>query len=796
MFAPKLLTPPLLALSLCLASPCSAQITGPAVEAKLESSRPSLAEAPASERTSAALRFDVVIGDQEHRLQRLLEQMTLAEKVGQLVQVYPEGDVISDKLAAQIRNGEVGSIFYPGNAEVVRKAQEIAGKESRLGVPLIIGRDVVHGFRTVFPIPLGQAASWNPELVEQAAKIAAREARSEGIGWTFAPMVDICRDARWGRIAETLGEDAKLSGDLAAAMTRGFQQEQDGKIYGLAACAKHYVGYGLAEGGRDYNRASLSQADLHNIYLPPFKAALDAGCRTMMTTFSEVNGVPGTAHQSLINGVLKGDWRFRGLVVSDWASITEMIAHGYCADAEEAAELAFSSGVDMDMCSVAYADHLVDLVQRGVVSESSLDDAVRRVLRLKATVVAPSEADRAEKLTSPANLEVARKVAQQSIVLLKNDNLLPLQSTDIRKLAVIGPMADAPLHQLGCWALDGKPNDTVTPLGHLRERFAGKAEVLYAQGSTGLLGEQEANIDEAVEIAKQADTVVLFVGENSLLSGEARSRAQLTLPGKQSQLVDALAETGKPVVLVVLAGRPLAIGPQVASSGAVLYAWHPGTMGGPAIGDILFGDASPSAKLPVSFPKGVGQVPLYYNHPNTGRPSPANFKSLKQTGEEDLPAEFQYKSHYVDSDPYPLFPFGFGLTYSEFEHKELRLEASQLGENDVLRVQVKLENVGDKAATEVTQLYIRDRVARVVRPVRELKAYRRTHLEPQQSKTLVFELPVAELSYINNQQQRVLEPGEFDIWVGGDSTAELTDTFELLPSDQPVSTPADSRVAG
>jgi len=727
--------------------------------------------------------------------------MTLEEKIGQLVQVYPDGDTITDKLAAQIRNGEVGSIFYPGDAEVVRKAQEIATGESRLGVPLIIGRDVVHGFRTVFPIPLGQAASWNPELVESAAAVAAREARSEGIGWTFAPMVDICRDARWGRIAETLGEDTKLSGDLAAAMTRGFQLEQDGKIKGIAACAKHYVGYGLSEGGRDYNRASLSPADIHNIYLPPFKAALDAGCRTMMTTFSEVNGVPGTAHQPLINGVLKGDWRFRGVVVSDWASITEMIAHGYCADAKEAAELAFSAGVDMDMCSAAYADHLAKLVQRGVVSESNLDDAVRRVLRLKATVAAPSEADQAEKLASPANLEVARELAQQSIVLLKNDNLLPLKPAEISKLAVIGPMADAPLHQLGCWALDGKPNDTITPLGHLRERFAGKAEVLYAQGSTGLLGEQllgeqEAEINKAVEIAKQADTVLVFVGENSFLSGEARSRAELTLPGQQSQLVKALAETGKPMVLVVLAGRPLAIGQQVASSQAVLYAWHPGTMGGPAIGDLLFGDASPSAKLPVSFPKGVGQVPLYYNHPNTGRPSPAGYKSLKSTGDEDLPTEFQYKSHYVDSDPYPLFPFGFGLTYSEFEYKSLRLEANQLSENDVLRVQVNLTNVGDEPATEVTQIYVRDRVARVVRPVRELKAFRRTHLEPQQSKTILFDIPVSELSYVNNQQQRVLEPGDFDIWVGGDSTAELTDSFEVLPPDQPVSTPAASRVAG
>ncbi|MGI9458333.1 MAG: beta-glucosidase BglX [Aeoliella sp.] len=766
----------------------TAQVTGPKLEVDRETDRTNAAvERSDVEVPPPAFRFDVVTGDTDHRIGRLLEQMTLDEKIGQLVQVYPEDDKLSEELTARIRNGEIGSIFYPGDAEVVRKAQRIALVDSRLGIPLIVARDVVHGFRTVFPIPLGQAASWNPELVERAAGISAEEARSEGVGWTFAPMIDICRDPRWGRIAETFGEDTKLTSDLAAAMVRGFQLEDNGKIHGLAACAKHYVAYGLAEGGRDYNRASVGRADLQNIYLPPFKSSVDAGCRTIMTTFSEVNGVPGTAHQRLINGVLKGDWRFRGMVVSDWGSITEMIAHGYCKDEEEAAKLAMLAGVDMDMCSPAFADHLAELVKQGIVPEARVDDAVRRVLRLKVDVAPRCESDEAVKLLSPKYKEAARELARQSVVLLKNDGVLPLDANKLGKIAVIGPMADAPQQQLGCWALDGEEGDSVTPLAELRERLTGQAELLYARGANGTFGDDSSGIEEAVRIAEQADVVLLFVGEDALLSGEARSRADICVPGVQSALIEAIAKTGKPTALVFLAGRPLAIEEEMELANAVLFAWHPGTMAGPAIGDLLFGDASPSGKLPVTFPKSVGQVPLYYNHSNTGRPSPKNYKPLVGSSEEDLPEEFQYKSHYLDADPFPLFPFGFGLSYTTFEYSDISVgNSSSMRIGDTLTIGVTLTNMGDVLAAEVVQLYVRDHTARIVRPIRELKSYRRVRLRPGESKRVEFQLSAEDLAFKNGAGEQIIEPGDFSAWIGGDSATELGVEFRLLPRQHSV----------
>ena len=778
--SPRILA--LAALVWCGGAMLVAQTTGPAYDSSTKDTQE--AQPVDAIETEASLRFDIVAGSLDQRINELLARMTLSEKIGQLVQVYPDGEQLPDELKQQIQNGEIGSIFYTGNAALVREAQQIAKNESRLGIPLVVARDVVHGFRTVFPIPLGQAATWNPDLVAKAAEVAANEAKSEGIDWTFAPMVDISRDPRWGRIAETLGEDPKLAGDLAAAMVRGFQQQRDGELHGIAACAKHFVAYGLSEGGRDYNRASVSEVDLNNIYLPPFQACVDAGCWTMMTTFSEVNGIPGTAHGELINGVLKRDWQFSGLVVSDWGSVTEMITHGYSPDERSAAKAALMAGVDMEMCSPTYATHLRQLVRSGEVPESRIDDAVRRVLKLKVATYRSESQEATDALMLPASLDLARQAAQQSIVLLKNDGALPLAIDEGAKLAIVGPMANRPQQQLGCWSLDGKPEDSITPLQHLRQQFADKAEVVYAPGAKNSFSSDASLIAEAVEAAKEADVAVLFVGEDATLSGEARSRASLELPGVQRQLIEQIAATQTPTIVVVLAGRPLAIGNEVQASDAVLYAWHPGTMAGPAIGDVLSGKVSPSGKLPVTFPQSVGQIPLYYSHTNTGRPAPDGYKPLIGSDASDLAPEFQYRSHYLDIEPEPLFPFGYGLSYAEFEYEGLELTSSTIRPTDVLGVRVTLTNKGDVAGTEVTQVYVRDQTASIVRPVRELKAYRRTHLEPGESKVLEFALPASSLAYFDDEHQVVLEAGDFEVFVGTDSTATLGSTFQLLETEQ------------
>lgn len=758
----------------------SAQATGPVVESFAKStptkreSQDALAQVP--------LRFDLVAGGVEHRIDQMIRRMSLAEKIGQLVQVYPQDDKLDDELVAQIQAGEIGSIFYAGDASLVREAQRLAIEESRHGIPLLVARDVVHGFRTIFPIPLGQAATWDPELVQQAAAIAAREAESEGIDWTFAPMVDVCRDARWGRIAETLGEDPLLCGDLAAAMVRGFQQEKDGKLHGVAACAKHFVAYGLSEGGRDYNRASLSPADLHNIHLPPFRDCVDAGCRTLMTTFSEVNGIPGTAHTELIDGLLKRDWRFSGVVVSDWASVIEMVDHGYSPDEKAAAQASLMAGVDMEMCSPSFTEHMAGLVESGQVPESRIDDAVRRLLRLKVKMFEHPVQSTDATLLEPESLELARKVARQSLVLLKNDGVLPLNRDRLDSIAVIGPMADEGQQQLGCWSLDGKAEDSITPLAHLRKRLGDDVKTVHARGAKNTFAADEDMLAAAVEVAKHADVALLFVGEDAVLSGEARSRTSLDMPGIQRRLISAVAATNTPTVVVVMAGRPLTIQQEVDAANAVVYAWHPGTMAGPAVGDVLLGDVSPSGKLPVTFPRTVGQVPLYYAHSNTGRPAPDEYQPLVGSGEDDLPTEFQYRSHYLDAPLGPLFPFGFGLSYTEFEYTDIELVSSILRSSDVLGVRVHLKNTGEVAGAEVSQLYIRDRAAGLVRPVRELKAHRRTHLAPGESTVLEFAIPASELGYFDNSGQYVVEPGEFDVWVGGDSTAELGAEFAIVGS--------------
>jgi beta-glucosidase len=754
--------------------------SGPAVKEAAAPTATAPAEAP-------AVRFDAAASDVDAAVESLLAEMTLAEKVGQMSLVQSEGDALSPNLSERIRAGEIGSLLNIPSAAYAAEAQLVAREKARLGIPLLVGRDVIHGYRTIFPIPLGQSASWNPELIEAAATVAAEEARSQGINWTFAPMVDVCRDPRWGRIAETLGEDPVLGSALAAAMVRGFQQEKEGRVHGLVACAKHFAAYGVAEGGRDYNRASVSEADLHNVYLPPFHATVDAGCRSLMTTFSEVNGVPGTAHGYLLTDVLRGQWKFPGFVVSDWNSVFEMIEHGYSADETAAAEQAVNAGVDVELAGPTFHDHLPALVKSGAVAEETIDDAVRRVLRVKFQLAAsqPDEQPLRSRhaFLRPRSLNTARRLARESLVLLKNDGVLPLDADSTRRIAVIGALADDPASQLGCWVFDGDPDEAITPLEALRDALGDAVEVRYAKGANGDFSPDRGGFEKAAEVAADADAVILFVGETALLSGESRSRADLNLPGVQRDLVAKIAAVGKPLVMVVLAGRPLTIGDECEAASAVLYAWHPGTMGGPAIADILLGAAAPSGKLPVTLPKTVGQVPLYYSHTNTGRPSPKGYKPIAETLARDVPTEFQYRSHYLDADPLPLFPFGYGLSYGKFSYSDFELSATAIKAGQPLRVQARVANSGDRPGTEVVQLYIRDVVSQPVRPVRELKAFRRIHLRPGESKTVKFTLNAPDLAYLSAQGEPVLDPGRFAVWVGGDSSTELGGEFELLPTD-------------
>ncbi len=732
----------------------------------------------------------------DKRVEALLGEMTLAEKVGQLQQMNgiggePTGNadqlVSSSELYDRIRSGQLGSILNEPNITTINAFQRVAVKESRLGVPLVIGRDVIHGFRTIFPIPLGQAASWNPELVEAAAAVAAREARSVGIHWTFAPMVDIARDPRWGRIAEGLGEDPHLASVLSAAMVRGYQGDDLAAPDRIAACAKHFAAYGAAEGGRDYNTTVVSPSLMRNVYLPPFQAAVDAGAVTLMTAFNDVNGVPCSANEHLLRDVLRDEWGFRGFVVSDWESISEMIAHGFVADGKAAAWVAANAGVNMEMVSQTYHRYLPELVAESDVSESDVDELVRGILRAKFQLGLFErpyvDTAKAPPILTEENLDVARKVARQSVVLLKNENYaLPLVRSKVKKLAVIGFLADAKREQLGCWIPDAREADSKTPLAALRDTAGSDVDIIYARGVKDDLDRSTDGFADAVDAAEKSDAVIVFVGEQANLSGEARSRAILDLPGLQSQLIEAVAKAAgdKRVVLVVMAGRPLTMGSQIAQVDAVLYAWHPGTMAGPALADLLWGVESPSGKLPVTFPKAVGQVPLYYNHVSTGRPPRAYNFDRDRAVDDRVDTELGFNSNYIDVEPYPLYPFGYGLSYTTFEYGKVELSTGKIRAGQTLSVRVPVSNSGDFAADEVVQLYVRDVVGSITRPVRELKSFRRIHLKPGESHIVEFALPADDLAFWNNEEKRVLEPGKFQVFAGGSSLAPRVGDFELV----------------
>lgn len=717
----------------------------------------------------------------ERKVEQLLVEMTLEEKLGQMNQLSPWD---YDDLAEKVRRGEVGSILNCTDPEQVNRIQRVAVEESRLGIPLIVARDVIHGYKTIFPIPLGQAASFNPEIVEKGARVAAVEASSDGIRWTFAPMIDVSRDARWGRIAESLGEDPYLTSVLGVAMIRGFQGDSLDDSTSVAACAKHFVAYGASEGGRDYNSTYIPERQLRDVYLPPFKAAVDAGCATFMTSFNDNDGVPSTANRFVLRDILRDEWDFDGMVVSDWTSVSEMINHGFCADAKDAAEKAVNAGVDMDMVSEAYIRNLALSVEEGKVPMKVIDDAVRNILRLKFRMGLFDnpyvDMSREDMTYVPAHLETARKAVEQSVILLKNDaGTLPLGDR-IRTIAVVGPMADAPYEQMGTWTFDGEREHTVTPLAALREMYGDRVRIIYEPALAYTRDKSQAGIARAVNAARRADAVIAFVGEEAILSGEAHSLANVELQGAQKQLLRAVAATGRPLVTVVMAGRPLVLTDEADVSDALLFAFHPGTMGGPAIADILFGKVNPSGKTPVTFPRMTGQVPIYYGHKSTGRPPHPDEILIDEIPVEAGQTSIGCRSFYLDAGSTPLYPFGYGLSYTTFEYSGLMLSSDTYGMDDDITVTFNLSNSGPCEGTEIVQLYVRDLVGSVTRPVKELKAFRRVTLGSGETQAVSFNLPVRDLAFWGMDMTYGVEPGAFTLWVGPDSATGLSADFTVV----------------
>ena len=705
----------------------------------------------------------------EQRVERLLSRMTLSEKIGQMNQVSAGGDVANYSDA--LRKGQIGSILNEVDPVKVNEFQRISIEESRLGIPLLVARDVIHGFHTVFPIPLGLAATFDPALVEEGARVAALEATAQGVRWTFSPMLDIARDPRWGRIAEGSGEDTYLDARMAEAMVYGYQGRQSDTT-SMAACIKHFVGYGAAEGGRDYNSTFLTERQLRNVYLPPFEAAVKAGAMTLMTSFNDNDGVPSTGNTFVVKDILRGEWGFDGLVVTDWNSMGEMIAHGFGTDRKDVARKALDAGVDMDMMTYGFLSHLEELVKTGAVKESAIDNAVRNILRVKFRLglfehpYVDVEKGAAVQY-APEHLAAAQRSAEESAILLKNDGVLPLKADAVRSILVTGPMADAPHDQLGTWAFDGDKTHTVTPLKALQERFPGK--VTYVPGLRYSREKRNA-FQDVVAAARRADVVLVFLGEEAILSGEAHALADLNFKGSQSELLAALKSAGKPVVATVMAGRPLTVERDLPNCDAMLYAFHPGTMGGPALANLLFGDVNPSGKTPVTFLRTVGQAPLYYSHNMTGRPYNGE-TLLDDIGMEAGQTSLGNTSYYLDYGAYPLFPFGYGLSYTTFSYSGLTLDKAAYGKEDEIKVSLTLSNTGDRDGTEVVQVYVRDLVGSITRPVKELKAFERVALKAGESRNLEFRIPVSDLAFYGLDGVKKVEPGDFQLWAAGDSAS-------------------------
>jgi beta-glucosidase len=715
-------------------------------------------------------------GEIERKVDSVMNRMTLEEKIGQLNQLTGDGEVtgpvtLNQDYQEQIRKGQVGSMLNVNGAEYTRKIQKIAVEETRLGIPLIFGYDVIHGYKTIFPVPLGESASWDLEVIEKAARVAAVEATAAGQHWTFAPMMDVSRDARWGRIMEGAGEDPFYGSLVARARIRGFQGDDFSQENTMLACAKHYVAYGAGRGGRDYNTVDMSMRRLHEVHLPPFRAAIDEGVATFMSSFNELNGVPVTGSRELVRGLLKEEWGFDGFIVSDWGSIQEMIVHGFAKDRHEAGDLAMNAGIDMDMESKVYVRELKKLLDEGKINTAMINDAVHRILTKKFELGLfedpyryCNEEREKQVILSDEHRAFAREAAAKSMVLLKNEEVLPL-SKNLENIALIGPLVKAKEEYIATWSARGEARHVIDVMEGFRNKLGNATNLLYAKG-TEIETQDTDGFADALEKARQADAIVAVVGESAMMSGEALSRMHLGLPGMQKELILELSKMNKPLVVVLMNGRPLAIPEIDRNASAILEAWLPGTEGGNAVADVIFGDVNPSGKLTASFPYHVGQMPIHYDHKNTGRP--------KREG-------VRYTSQYIDGPNEPLYPFGYGLSYTTFEYSEPSLNKSTIRFGETLEVQVDVENTGERAGEEVVQLYVRDMVGSVTRPVKELKGFEKIFLKPGERKTLVFEIDHEDLAFYTKSMEYKAEPGDFKVFTGTSSEDLKSANFELIP---------------
>ena len=733
------------------------------------------------------------------KIDSLLSVMTLEEKLGQL-NLPGAGDIVTGQasnsnIADAIRKGEVGGLFNIKTAEKIREVQRVAVEESRLKIPLIFGMDVIHGYKTVFPIPLGLASSWDMDLIERTARIVANEASADGICWTFSPMVDIARDPRWGRIAEGAGEDPYLGSQIAKAMVHGYQGDDLTLNNTVMACVKHMALYGASEAGRDYNTTDMSRIRMYNEYLPPYKAAVEAGAGTVMTSFNEIDGIPASANRWLLTDLLREQWKFNGFVVTDYTAINEMIAHGL-GDLQTVSALALKAGVDMDMVGEGFLKTLKKSLEEGKVTEKDIDAACRRILEAKLQLglfddpYKYCDLDRAKtEIYTESNRKEAREMAAKTFVLLKNDKqTLPIKKSNT--IALVGPMADSKENMSGTWSVAGDFEKHTSLLNGMKEVAGSSAKIIYAKGANvyddadtesrvSIFGkptnrddrDKKVLIQEAVAAAKKADVVVAAVGEVAEMSGESSSRSDINIPENQQELVEALIKTGKPVVLVVFTGRPLTLTWEQENVPAILNVWFGGSEAAYAIADVLYGDVNPSGKLPSTFPQSLGQIPLYYNHKNTGRPLPEGVDHQKFT------------SNYLDVTNEPLYPFGYGLSYTKFEYSDLKISSNTLKPDSKLEASVTVSNTGNYDGEEVVQLYVRDLVGSVTRPVKELKGFQKIMLKKGESKTVTFEIDTGDLSFYNYNLDFVYEPGDFEVFIGGNSRDVLKANFELLDSD-------------
>lgn len=722
---------------------------------------------------------DKKIKSRDEFIPELMAKMTIDEKIAQLVQYTADGTVTGPKTGInyidEIKRGNVGSILNATSVKYTRELQELNLKNSRLKIPLIFGYDVIHGYKTIFPITLGETASWDLEAAELSARIAAEEAAASGVHWTFAPMVDISRDPRWGRVSEGAGEDTYLGTQMAIARVKGFQGNNLMDINTVLACTKHFAAYGAAEAGRDYNTVDMSERVLREVYLPPFKATVDAGVGTFMTSFNEISGVPATGSKFLLRDILKDEWGFKGFVVTDYTAINELIPHGVAKDSAQAGELAMRAGVDMDMVGGIYMRNLKNLLKEGKVTEDQINDACRRVLEAKYDLGLfhnpyryNDEKREKQVIYKKEYLDAALDIANKSMVLLKNDNnVLPLKKE--QKVAFLGPLVSDEWNIIGSWAASGdRYGYAVSVEEGVNKIISDKNKITFNKG-VEILEDDRSKIQAAINNAKKADVIVAVMGEFENMSGEAASRTNIDLPGIQKEFLAELKKLNKPIVLVLMNGRPLNLTWENDNMDAILEAWFPGTMGGEAIAQTLYGINVPSGKLPMTFPRNVGQVPIYYNHKNTGRP---------YLGEKD--PEQKYKSRYIDVDNSPLFPFGYGLSYTSFEYSNLKLSSSTMGMNSSIEVSVEVTNTGEYDGEEVIQLYIQDKVGSVTRPVKELKGFKKIKIKRGEKKKVTFTVTPKDLRFYNIDMEFTAEPGDFEVTVGGNSVSGLTDKFVLV----------------